>query len=360
MAPIPSRVYLDLTNACQLRCRHCCTSSGRPHEDELTLGEILDLLDQIHAMGVRSVVFSGGEPMLHPRLRTILHHSRALGLAVTVLTNGLLMNQRWAALFAELGVRAKLSLDGTTAPTHDWLRGRGTFDATLAALKTLLAARAPDVTVHYTVHRLNFRELPRLPSLLARLGVSNVVIGTIKPSGRAARNQGLLIPPRMVPFVHARVSSVKRASGIRVVAYSDRGWGDFGCPATCNKLGITATGRLTTCAFFGDRLLGGSVRKQSLEELWRSHLARDDVFSVNPTCASCEALPQCNGGCRARALYYAGDINAPDPYACALFERAKFLNAQKRLLLSLRRTMLAPCTATRTSTSTPSSVVGAP
>ena len=332
----PSRVYLDVTTACQLRCRHCCTSSGVRLEDELTTDEIFDVIDQVHRMGISSLVLSGGEPLLRPGLSTIIERARGLGLEVTLLTNGLLIDERRARRLVAQGVRVKISLDGASAQTHDFLRGAGTFARTCEVLGGLLRAGARDLTVHYTVHRRSFLELAELPELLARLGVPNLVIGTIKPSGRARVNADLLIPPRMVPYVHQRVNAIKRRAGLSVLSFSDRGWGDFGCPASCNKLGITASGRLTTCAFFGDRFLGGSVRESSLEELWQGHLERGDMFVANETCARCPALAACGGGCRARALHYHGDINGIDPYCCALRAKQVFLEGQREVLTAAR------------------------
>jgi radical SAM protein with 4Fe4S-binding SPASM domain len=235
-----------------------------------------------------------------------------------------------------LGVRVKISLDGATAETHDALRGSGTFARTCEVLGMLAGVGARDLTIHYTVHRKNFAELELLPDLLEELGVTNVVIGTIKPSGRALCNEELLIPPRMVPFVQQKIRAIKKRANIDFLQYQDRGWDGFGCPATCNKLGITATGRLTTCAFFGQELLGESIRDHSLQELWRRHLQRGEIFVANEQCASCSGLAQCGGGCRARALYYRGDINAVDPYCCAMVGKQAFVSEHRELLLAAR------------------------
>lgn len=337
MRLIPSRVYLDVTNACQLRCRHCCTSSGAPFEDELALDEIFSVIDQVQAMGIARLVISGGEPLLRAELPAIFEHAHALGLDVTLLTNGLLIDEDWTQRFLDLEVRVKISLDGTTAATHDYLRGRGTFDRACVVLGSLAASGVRDLTVHYTVHRKNFAELPLLPDLLARLGVTNVVIGTLKPSGRARVNEELLIPPQMVPYVQQKVRAIKRQAQITILELNDRGWEGFGCPATCNKLGLTASGRLTTCAFFGQEYLGGSIRESSLEELWHDHLRRGDMFVANASCAGCSSLPRCGGGCRARALYYNDDINGTDPYCCAFSRKKLFLDEHRGELETARQ-----------------------
>jgi len=329
----PSRIYIDVTNACNLRCRHCCTSSGCRYEDELGKEEIISLIHQAKKMGITNLVFSGGEPLIRKDFFSILEYARNSGMEVTILTNGLLIDYKKAKTLIDLSVRVKISLDGACAETHDYLRGKGTFERTIDILRLMVKLKCETLTVHYTVHRLNFLELEMLPELLRKIGVPNLVIGTIKPAGRAQINSELLIPPRMVPFVHERVNSVKRNAGIRIMSFSDRGWGEFGCPASCNKLGITSTGFLTTCAFFGSQFLGGNIREHTLEELWQSHLARSDIFVANEKCKKCPYLPSCAGGCRARALYYYGDINAPDPYCCALYNKKVFIDENRPTLL---------------------------
>jgi radical SAM protein with 4Fe4S-binding SPASM domain len=212
----------------------------------------------------------------------------------------------------------KISLDGVTPETHDFLRGRGTFDKTLEVLSLLRSAGAEGLVVHYTVQRKNCVELLKLPGLLATLGVRNVVVGIIKPSGRAKVNDALLIPPSMIPYIRQKID-----------ALADYG---FGCPATCNKFGITATGRVTTCAFFGQELLGGSIREYPLATLWERHITGNDIFVANEQCAHCPSLPNTGGGCRARSLYYHQDLNGVDPYCCALYQKKLFLEKHRLLL----------------------------
>ncbi len=328
----PSRIYVDVTNACPLRCLHCCTESGASLEDELSLVEVKALIDQIHGIGVEKLVLSGGEPLMRTDLFEMLAYARKKSINVTLLTNGLLIDEPAARLLAELKIRVKISLDGVTSQTHDFLRGRGTFERTLRVLLLLLSAGVQRLCLHFTVHRKNCSELPGLPGLLASIGVRNLVIGVIKPSGRAAAHESLLIPPPMVPYIRQKVEAVARSDAINLENFTDRGWEGFGCPATCNKLGITATGRVTTCVFFGRELLGGNIREYSLATLWKQHLERGNVFMANDQCARCPNLPASGGGCRARALYYYGDRNAPDPYCCALYEKKLFLEKQRTLL----------------------------
>jgi radical SAM protein with 4Fe4S-binding SPASM domain len=326
----PARVYLDVTDACQLRCRHCCTSSGAPRADELTFPEILRVIDQVAAMGVGSLVVSGGEPMLRPELPQVLAHARDRGLAVTLLTNGLMVDRSAARMLSGMKTRVKISLDGATRETHEALRGAGTYHPALEALSNLRAAGAEGLAVHFTVHRRNASELLRLPALMSSIGVRNLVVGVMKPAGRARENADLLVPPSMVPYIRMQIETLGRNPGLALLKFTDHCTGAFGCPATCSKFGVTASGRVTTCAFFGNELLGENVRDFPLGTLWERQAARASVFVAGERCAACPDMPATGGGCRARALYYHGDLNAPDPYCCAKREHGLFLDRHVR------------------------------
>ena len=88
---IPLGVQLDLTYRCNERCVHCYLD----HDDhgELSLAEILGLLDQLADAGVFFLTISGGEIFLRPDLFDILAHARRLLFAVKIKTNAILIRQ---------------------------------------------------------------------------------------------------------------------------------------------------------------------------------------------------------------------------------------------------------------------------
>lgn len=122
----------------------------------------------------------------------------------------------------------------------------------------------------------------------------------------------------MAPYFRLRLAALARSPALNLVRFRDRGVKGFGCPAGRSKLGVTADGRVTGCAFLGSAGLGGSVREHPLAELWERQAVWGANLAVNATCRACPALPATGGGCRARALFLLGDLNAPDPYCCAL------------------------------------------
>ena len=149
-------LWIQVTGTlCNIACRHCFISCG-PKATQvpvMSAGEIESALEDGSALGMRQVYFTGGEPFLHPELRRVV--SAALALApLTIVTNGLLIDDAvasWLAVESErsrYSLDMRVSLDGMTAGENDPVRGHGTFEGIVAALGRLArAGLSPVVTV---------------------------------------------------------------------------------------------------------------------------------------------------------------------------------------------------------------------
>ena len=57
-------VIWNLTRRCNLRCRHCYTTSADiPFPGELDHGQAINVLDDIAQFGIPALILSGGEPL---------------------------------------------------------------------------------------------------------------------------------------------------------------------------------------------------------------------------------------------------------------------------------------------------------
>ena len=149
------------TGRCNSRCVSCdwWKQSGA---DDLALDEIAVVADALPALGTRMVVFSGGEPLLRPEVFDAASLFRAQGMMLHLLTSGVLL-ERFADRVARHFSRVIVSLDATTASLYERIRGvdaLATVGRGIARLRNL----APGIPVsgRATLHRTNFRELPRL------------------------------------------------------------------------------------------------------------------------------------------------------------------------------------------------------
>ncbi len=313
------RVYLAVTHRCPLQCRHCYAAGASAAPPEMTFREIEKIVRQMVAMDVRELTLTGGEPFVRTDILDIVGFCLENGLRLTVLTGGI-VDSALLEQVKQCDMELRLSLDGASEETHDYIRGKGNLKEVLRIARELRSHSRIRLSVHFTVNRLNLREICRIPSLLDRMELRELVVSVIKPAGRAKEHPELLLEPDLLPLARERIATISRNRRILWRRYSDKNWSALACPAAFTKCGITPEGNITPCVFLGERFVGGSIREHSLEHLWR----HDDTcrrlrnLSINPDCLGCARLSTHNGGCRARALYYSGSLEDRDPYCCAL------------------------------------------
>jgi radical SAM protein with 4Fe4S-binding SPASM domain len=315
---LPYRLYLDITSACPLNCLHCYANRGENSVAELSLPELKSLAWQMLDLRISNLVISGGEPLTRVDIFDFLAFCTESGLNVTLLTSGVLLESVMAKRISGLNIELRLSLDGISEETHDYIRGKGNFKIVLEKIEMLKSINFKKLSVHFTINRINITEILQLPYFFNRIGINNIVISTIKPAGRALIHPEILIEPSLALLVKERINTISKNKFLNFHNYEEKNWQGMACPAAFAKCGITAFGNITPCIFLGKEYIGGNVRDKTLAQLWNDDeiLNRIRTLPLNKDCADCCDLFEYNGGCRARAIYFNRNVSAVDPYCC--------------------------------------------
>ena len=136
------RVHTDLrvslTDRCSLRCTYCMPAEGLPWlpgEQMLSTAELLRLVRVAVDCGVTSVRLTGGEPLLRPDVVDVVAGVSALGVEVSMTTNGLRLPSL-AAPLRDAGLqRVNISLDTLDRDTFKRLTHRDRLVDTLAGVR---------------------------------------------------------------------------------------------------------------------------------------------------------------------------------------------------------------------------------
>ena len=180
------------TSRCNSRCVSCdwWKASGA---DDLTLDEIRTLAVALPDLGTRLVLFSGGEPLLRPDVFQVADLFRARGLTLHLHTSGLHL-ELLAAEVSRSFSRVIVSLDASSEALYRAIRG---VDALALIERGVARLRciAPDVEVmgRSTIHRFNFREVPRLIEHARAMCLDGISFLTADVSSTAFGRQ---MPPR--------------------------------------------------------------------------------------------------------------------------------------------------------------------
>lgn len=330
--PIPD-VGIDITNRCNLSCRHCYNDSGTNPVQELDMDRILPLLDELRDFGQKYLQVSGGEPPRHPAFHQIVEAARKRGMLVSFNTNGVYdktVRTRLEGL--EFG-RVAVSLDGMR-DNNDRIRGQGTFESVLGSLP-LLKSIAREVWVSVHVFRSNLADVAPAVELAHREGV-NVKFSTLRPIGRARIHMG-----DEIPTAEDFLDVVRKVVKLRKAHPHMRIKTDFdilpmaskpirplppektACPAGRSRLNVNFDGYVYPCSFLvtpDRRFAVGRLGDGSIAEMWRDSPVLQRLRTVRKceACRRCAAYGStCVGGCTAMAYYVTGRLDGRDPLCFA-------------------------------------------
>jgi MoaA/NifB/PqqE/SkfB family radical SAM enzyme len=172
IARLPVLVF-HVHSSCNCRCRMCdIWKTLEAHSLEPRAME--RHLASLRGLGVRWIVFTGGEPLLNRDYPELCAMLRREGIRLTLLTTGLLM-QREARQIADSFDDAIVSLDGP-AEIHDMIRRvAGAFSRIRAGIEAIRGIEPNfPVTARSTVQKANFRYLRQTVQCAKSLGLQGV------------------------------------------------------------------------------------------------------------------------------------------------------------------------------------------
>lgn len=324
----------EVTEACNLRCRHCHATSSVAGPDELTTGEGYAMLGQLASMKrFRMLAYSGGEPLVRPDIERLLARSKKLGLVNVIATNGTLIDNSRARELKRLGVKGiAVSFDSTDSSIHNHIRRNTTaFERALRGIEACRAAGMV-IQINFTAMQENIATLPDVIRFCHDIRADIMLCYQLVPMGRGSKIVDSVLSPEDNRSLVGTVKELQKDSMtiIEPVAAPQywphllgRDNGDpkpaakgpafHGCAAGWGLIYVKPNGDVWPCPFVP--VSGGNVREKKLKDIWsRSEIfaSLSDRKSLKGKCGECENREIC-GGCRGKAYAATGDPLAEDP-----------------------------------------------
>ncbi len=267
----PLTMLLLVNRGCNLRCVFC-ELWDRP--EEMPVERAVLLLDDAAAIGTKTLVITGGEPLMHRGLFDIVRAARARGMAVNITTNGTLVERHFDEIVQSGVTSLSFSIDGHPA-THDRLRKQaGAYRRTWDALvRTALDGRV-DTAVYFVVTNQNVRELVEVHDA-ARAAGARFDFWPVND----AEDLYLTTPGDKQVWLDA-ITELSRRDGevaakahyyAEALGYHAGETGPVRCLGLVDQYGVTYEGDLLPCCVWGgEGLRVGNVFQRPLRELWYS------------------------------------------------------------------------------------------
>jgi len=266
---VHSDLRVSLTDRCSLRCTYCMPADGLawlPRQETLSTSELLALIEVAVGLGVETVRLTGGEPLLRPDVLDVVTGVAALGVELSMTTNGLRLPQLARAL-REAGLRrVNISLDTLDRETFLAMTHRDRFEDTLTGIKAAVEAGLEPVKINTVLLRgVNDHEAPDLLRWAIGEGVQLRFIEQMPLDPQhgwrreeMVKGEEILESLAAAGFVLAAIDDPGPAPAqlwdvdggaatVGVVASVTRPF----C-GTCNRLRLTADGQWRNCLFAHD------------------------------------------------------------------------------------------------------------
>ena len=324
MKYIPYQVVWEMTLRCNLNCLHCGSAAGKARSTELSTKEGVQLIHDLAKIGSREVCFMGGEPLLRKDWYELAKEVKKLGMEFLIISNGFNINEEIMNKLATLDPYAiATSLDGGTAKTHDYIRGKkGSFDKVMEYI-SLSKERELPTSVITTVSKLNVDELPLIKDILVNRFIAwQIQVAT--PHGRFPKKYAL--SRKEFYEVGEYIASLqKKYSKKELPIIGAHGLGyhskqipclglypEFrGCQAGITILSIRSNGNVTGCLGTQDEYIEGNIKERSIIDIWNDPkaFAYNRKFTkeqLGENCRECKYGEICKGGCLGMSLGLTG------------------------------------------------------
>ncbi len=344
----------EITQACDLACRHCRASAINWCDPrELSTQEGFDLIKEIHSMGTQIMVLSGGDPIKRKDIFELIRYGADLGLRMATIpaaTPKLTLNLVKKLKASGLAQMA-LSLDGPNTEVHDHFRGvPGSYDLTIRGAEYAHTVGLP-LQINTVFCAYNFDCFDEIAQLVKDLGVVFWEVFFLVPIGRGKLLEQITAKQceklfeklynfsKEVDFIvkiteaqHYRryvIEQEKRKNqsegkNLHELKLPHRLTRDFGPGGSIGHApkGVNAGNGYVFISHIGEifpsgflPLTTGDVHHDSLAKIYRKHpifqLLRNQDYLLGK-CGVCEYKTIC-GGSRSRAYAMTGNMMASEP-----------------------------------------------
>lgn len=340
-----TKLYVEVTTACNLDCVMCVQRVWREAQGTMPTSTFAALMAQVAAFPTPPTIhLSGyGEPTVHPDFLELVRLAKATGARVELTTNGTRLDAALAQALIDLDLdRLVVSIDGVSAAHYEEIRERGSYQRVIDNLNRLKHLRIqqrgrhgnPQLALAFVAMRDNIANLPLLPMLATQTGaweilVSNLVPHTAEMEQQVLYRQSLTacayrasrwVPSLSLPKIDVAADTVEPLRGV------------FSSTASISLLGASLSARNDTCRFAQEgyaavrwdgevspclsllhnhpeyihgrrkdvsRHSFGNIEQTALRALWEGESFRefrrrlcDFTYSPCSTCGGCENFPK--------------------------------------------------------------------
>ena len=292
----PTKIFLELTNSCNLKCKMCPRGSDSvKNPGFMSKGVFEKVIPYLKTTNY--VCLSGfGESLLHPEFLNILKIIKSNGCKTQIYTNGLLLTKEMADAIVDLGLDyVNFSIDGATPETYEDIRVGGRFNRLEQSLKYISEAKCsrktdqPYLTINFMAMKRNIAELPEVIRLAKKYNFQGVSAQNLAIYSKDLENQSYFKNKEYFDRYISEAKEKAKELGIKLtLTYFKEEV--RGCCVPFNTTYIACDGAVFACWFLAHKI--GDLKESNLSDIWNGVRAKEmrkqfRKNKLNENCARC-------------------------------------------------------------------------
>ena len=174
----PQFVHIEITEKCPLSCPQCYVDNKKARN--MSYEQYQRVIEQIDTWGIKTVLLTGGEPILHPYLIDFVRVATNKNMRCELSSSGMGLSYSLAKELGKNNLSALyISLNGSTESVHNC--SRSNYTESIRALHVAVDAGLP-VGINWVARNDNIDDFKNIIKLAQHIGVKTICVLSNKPS----------------------------------------------------------------------------------------------------------------------------------------------------------------------------------
>lgn len=318
----PKELMIEVTTECNLDCIHCFRKKLREKFGTMDFDTYKKIISEAGEVGIKKIIFSGwGEPLVHPHILNFIKLAKRYEITVSLNTNGTLLYY-FIDEFTKVPIdEIIVSIDATDVSMYKKIRVGGEISEVIKGLLKLSKIRRQlkkdlKVGLHFTVTKLNYRELPNVIKLANEVKANYIRLSNVVPISKDMEELACFEDRKCIEFMENYLNVVGKLSleyNVQVIKSNFKIKAQRVCPFSMeNAMYIRWDGLVTPCIHYAHNytffifgvkreiksVVFGDVKKENLISIWRklnySSFRFKALTGYQPSCLDCELSSYCS------------------------------------------------------------------
>ena len=298
-------IKIELTNKCSRNCKHCSSNATKNISNLkiLDFNDVSRIIKEAKQIGVETIVFTGGEPLMYDKLEELVHLATALGMKSTIYTFAYRTDEtinKYRRLIS-LGLnKIVYSLADSLSDEKDI----STYEKT-EFFDKVFENNDAKLSFHYTVSKDSYSKLElivkeTIEKFRTKSYFDKISLLRFVPHGKGTTEMDLS-KEELLAIKNLYINSSDKDKIRLGTPWNILGIKNTPCIIADEIMIIGFDGIAYPCdsiKYFKKLGISGNIKENSLIEIYNSEYFKNiRKFNTESACSSCEKYSICRSGC---------------------------------------------------------------